>query len=104
MWTERDTRCTLRERIPGLTFRPTLGLMFRSVKRMTNERTASAVRAEMARRKISGRALAEALDWSVAATWRRLSGTTAFRVDELAQVADYLGLPLSEFLPERDAA
>lgn len=78
--------------------------MFRFVEQLTNDRTASAVRAELARRKISGRQLAEALDWSVSATWRRLNGTTPFRVDQLTAVADHLGVPVTAFLGEPERA
>lgn len=104
MWTESDTRHTLRVRISLLTFGRTSALVFRSVKQTNNERTASAVRAEMARRKISGRALADGLGWSVASTWRRLNGTTAFRVDELASVADYLDVDMSDLISTERAA
>lgn len=70
----------------------------------TAELTAGTVRAELARRRISGRELARALGWSLSTTARRLSGTHPFDVDELAAVADYLGVPVSTLLPQRSAA
>ena len=104
MWTQRDTRHTLRKRITGLTLGSPSALVFRIVEHSTNDRTASAVRAELARRKISGRHLAEGLGWSVSATWRRLNGTTPFRVDQLDAVAAHLGVPVSTFLADRERA
>lgn len=58
----------------------------------------------MARRKVTGRELAGALGWSVTTTWRRLNGSHPFNVDELAAVAAYLNIPISDLLPEREAA
>lgn len=78
--------------------------MFHAMEQNTTERTAGAVRAELARRKISGRDLATALGWSVTTTWRRLNGTHPFDVDELTQVASHLGVPVSTLLPEQEAA
>lgn len=62
------------------------------------------VRAELARRRISGRELARGLDWSAPTTWRRLSGALPFDIDELAAVARFLDVPLSELLPDEDGA
>ncbi len=67
------------------------------------ERVAATVRAELARRSISGRQLARHLDASPSAMHRRLSGVQPFDVAELAQVAEFLGLPLSD-LVETSAA
>jgi transcriptional regulator with XRE-family HTH domain len=68
------------------------------------ERTAGAVRAELARRRISGRKMAESLGWSPTTTARRLSGSSPFDIDELVAVADFLGIPLTALLPVQDAA
>lgn len=68
------------------------------------EQTAGAVRAELARRKISGRDLATALGWSLSTTARRLNGQYPFDVEELAAVAAHLGVPVGTFLPEQYAA
>jgi len=64
------------------------------------ERTAATVRAELARQRKSGRELSRALDWSTASTWRRLSGTHPFDINELAAVADFLGVPLSSLISD----
>lgn len=68
------------------------------------EETASAVRAELARRKITGRKLAEDMGWSHSHTNRQLNGKYSFRIDQLAAIADYLGCPLSELIPAPRAA
>lgn len=78
--------------------------MFHPMEQTTTERTAGAVRAELARRNIKGRELAAALDWSVTTTWRRLNGSQPFNVDQLDQVAQFLGVPVATLLPEREPA
>lgn len=60
---------------------------------------ASTVRAELARRRISGRDLATALGWSERTLRRRLAGAVPFTVDELTAVAGHLGIPAAELLP-----
>lgn len=60
---------------------------------------ASNVRAEMARRKASGRDLAIALGWSERTVRRRLAGDSPFTVDELTAVARYLRVPAADLLP-----
>lgn len=52
------------------------------------------VRAELARRSLSGRSLSRDLGWSKSTTHRLLAGHRAFTVDELAAVAAYLDVPL----------
>jgi transcriptional regulator with XRE-family HTH domain len=64
------------------------------------EQVAGTVRAELARRRISGRQLALALGWSRSRTNRLLSGQDAFDVDELAQVAEHMGLTVSDLIGE----
>lgn len=93
-----------RDSLPVLDALSSDGSMFHRMEQTPTERTAGAVRAELARRKISGRDLAASLGWSVTTTWRRLNGTTAFDVEELATVAEHLGVPVSTFLPEREPA
>ena len=65
---------------------------------MTAERVAANVRAEMARQKISQVKLAETLRVSQPAISRRLSGRVALNVDELARIADILGVPVAELV------
>lgn len=60
---------------------------------------ASIVRAELARRRISGREIAGVLKWSERTARRRLGGSTPFTVDELAAVARHLEVPISDLLP-----
>lgn len=68
------------------------------------EYTAATVRAELARRQISGRKLADDLGWPISTTSRRLKGTYPFTIPELVAVADYLALPLTDLLPDGQAA
>jgi transcriptional regulator with XRE-family HTH domain len=56
---------------------------------------ASEVRAELARKRIPQADLAEVLGVSQAGISRRLSGDTPFDVNEVAAVADFLGVPIA---------
>ncbi|MEJ9080734.1 helix-turn-helix transcriptional regulator [Gordonia malaquae] len=58
----------------------------------------SNVRAEMARLRVSQQKMGAALGWSQDYISRRLTGSVAFTIDELAAVAEYLGVPLSALL------
>ena len=78
--------------------------MFHRMEQTTTERTAAVVRAELARRKIRGADLAQGLGLSRTTMWRRLNGTYPFDVEELAYIADHLGVPLSVLLPEQTTA
>lgn len=68
------------------------------------EQTAGIVRAELARRRVSGRELARALGWSNTTTSRRLAGTSPFDVDEITAVAQFLELPVAHFFADRQPA
>jgi len=70
---------------------------------LTNSSVAASVRAELARAGVSGRQLAKDLGWSAGKTHRRLAGSEPFRIDELVQVAEHLGIPVATFLPEARA-
>lgn len=59
---------------------------------------AANVRAEMARQRISQVKLAETLCVSQPAISRRLSGRVALNVEELARIADILGVPVAELV------
>lgn len=61
------------------------------------ERVAEEVRALMARRKVSGTQLAKAMNVSHTYMWRRLSGATAFDLDDLERIGALLGVPASAF-------
>lgn len=67
-------------------------------------RTGANVRAEMARAGISQTSLATSLGISQAAVSKRLRGEVAFNVDELAAVAEVLGVALSALLAEQPAS
>lgn len=64
----------------------------------TREAVACAVREAMARKKISGRALADQLGVTQSAFSRRTTGEVAFTVDELAAVATALDEPVTKLL------
>lgn len=59
---------------------------------------AAEIRAELARRQLPHNALAAALNTSPNWVSRRLRGRTPFDVDELDQVAHFLGVSLAELL------
>lgn len=61
------------------------------------ERTAANIRAELARRRLSGRDLARACGWPTTTAWRRLNGVT-LSVDDIAAVSAWLGIPVAELM------
>lgn len=65
---------------------------------------AAEVRAELARQRKPQRQLGEVIGLSQTAAWRRLKGDIPFDVAELDKIADWLGVPLANFFPERSAA
>lgn len=64
----------------------------------------AAVRAELARANVSGRQLARDLGWGAGYVTRRTSGAVSFRVDELRQIATYLGIPIGRLLDPEPVA
>jgi predicted transcriptional regulator len=62
------------------------------------------VRAEMARRRVRQVDLAAALGISQTATHRRVTGEIPFDVDQLAVVADLLGVTRTHLLGETETA
>lgn len=64
----------------------------------TREAVACAVREAMARKKISGRALADRIGMPQSAFSRRMTGEVAFTVDELATIAVELDESLTSLL------
>lgn len=74
------------------------------MEQTTTERTAAAVRAELARRNIKAIDFARDLKWPRTTAWRRLNGQVPFKLDELVAVADYLGVPIGTLLADRQAA
>jgi transcriptional regulator with XRE-family HTH domain len=61
------------------------------------ERIAAEVRAELGRQRMSQRRLAAKLDLSQAQVNDRLRGSVEFRLSELEQIAEILGVPLRQF-------
>lgn len=74
--------------------------MERSAPSLTTGQVAAEIRAELARRKISGRSLAVQLGWSTTTGHRRLSGTQPLTVEDIARIADFLGVPIGQLLPD----
>lgn len=64
------------------------------------KRVADNTRAEMARRGQTQTSLAIAVDMTQQALSRRLSGRTPFTIDELAKVADVLGVSVTALIGE----
>ena len=62
---------------------------------------AAEVRAQLARRRISGRQAAFALGWKQPYIARRLSGDIPFDVNDLAALARLLEVPVTEFFDVR---
>lgn len=63
-------------------------------------RITAAVRAEMARAGITQMEMSRRIPMTQQAISRRLSGHVSFTVDELAMIADYLGVPLSTLISD----
>ena len=70
----------------------------------TAQQVGANVRAEAARRGISGAQLARTVELSQSAMSRRLAGAHPFTVTELAAVAVALGVPTSALMPDEVAA
>lgn len=68
------------------------------------EQTAGAVRAELARRRMTGADLARELGWKRSATSRRLTGEKPLDINELQQIANLLHIPLSTLVALESAA
>jgi transcriptional regulator with XRE-family HTH domain len=66
-----------------------------------HQAVAAEVRAQLARRRMSGRRAAFALGWKQPYIARRLSGEIPFDVNDLAALAQLLELPVSEFFGVR---
>lgn len=62
------------------------------------------LRAEMARQKLSGVDLAALLKCSQQSASRRVTGAQALDLDELARVAEWLGVGIFELVTSRETA
>lgn len=67
------------------------------------QKIAAEVRAELARKRLTQREVAEILDLAQPAVQLRLVGTRPFRAEELVQLAEHLGVPVATFLPTPSA-
>jgi transcriptional regulator with XRE-family HTH domain len=68
-------------------------------------RIAAEVRAEIARQQKTQREIADAIGIEQASLQRRLVGARSFRAEELAALAEVLGVPVGQFMTvEVDAA
>jgi len=67
-------------------------------------RVAESIRVELARRRMSQRALAEATGLSQSYIGRRMTGEMPFTTDDLALIATALGVPVLALLPAAAAA
>lgn len=65
---------------------------------------AGEVRAEMARQQISQQRVADVLKVSRQAFNRRITGDIPFDVAELEKIAEFLGVPVTNFMPSRVVA
>lgn len=67
------------------------------------ERVGAAVRAEMTRRKITQAEVSACIGLTQQAVSRRLAGQVPFDVNELAKIADYLGLDIATLVKAKAA-
>jgi transcriptional regulator with XRE-family HTH domain len=72
------------------------------MRNSVRERVAGAVRAEIARQRLSRLDLARAIGVSRATVDRRLAGEQDFTVTELQDAADFLGVRAADLLGETD--
>ena len=68
------------------------------------ERIAAEVRAELGRQNKTQRQVAEQLGMTQQSLNLRLMGVRSFRAEEIAKLADVLGVPASQFLPAEAGA
>ena len=68
------------------------------------ERIAAEVRAELARQGKTQRQTAELVGMTQQALQMRLAGTRSFRAEEIAKLAEMLGVSVEQFLPAPTAA
>lgn len=69
-----------------------------SADEVATRRIAAEVRAEMFRQSVSQRTLAARLGWPQPRLGRRLTAKVDFRAAELEQIAELLGVPVTQFL------
>ena len=69
-----------------------------------NESVTAEIRAELGRRRMSGRQLAAALGWSQQHLSRRMTGAVPWSTDEIEHAAEALGVPLAELVSPNSQA
>lgn len=69
-----------------------------------NALIASLVRGELAKARISGRKVAELMDWPADGVGRRLRGEVPFRADELLALSRLLNVPVERFYTDAVSA
>lgn len=74
--------------------------MFHHMEQTPTQRTAEAVRVELARHRVKFTDVAEVIGCGRTTLWRRLNGEYPFDVAELSAIAEYLGVPVSTFVAE----
>jgi transcriptional regulator with XRE-family HTH domain len=72
-----------------------------SARATLSERVAEEIRALLARRRISGRSLASALNVSPSWVSYRLTGAQPIDLNDLDRIAEYLGVDVADLLPAR---
>lgn len=77
--------------------------MTRDVVTVTTTAIVAEVRAEMARQRRTQVALARHLGLSHVQLGKRLQGRMDFRVSELVEIADWLGVPVTQLIPRQRA-
>lgn len=70
-----------------------------TVRRRLRERTAEEVRVILARRRMSAAELARLAGIKQSTMARRMTGETAFDLDDLERVADVLGISVADLIP-----
>lgn len=73
-------------------------------KFQANEETATAIRIGLARKNATQSALADHLQLSQPAIHRRMTGKVDWRIEELGQVAAFLGVGVASLLSPADKA
>lgn len=68
----------------------------------TDQAIAGAVRAELARRKVSQQQLTERTGWSKSFLARRVHGTVPFTVAELLTLSRAVGVEITELIPSAE--
>lgn len=74
------------------------------VRTRLRELAAEEIRVHLARRRMSASELARRTGMKQSTLARRMTGATAFDLDDLERIADVLGVQVADLLPRRDTA